>query len=123
MNHNGYFYIASPYTHSNSFVRIGRYEKVLDFTVWLAKEFHIFGYSPIVHSHPMVLDHDMPVEINNFWQEWNETMIYASIGLVILQLNGWDKSKGIELEIQYAKELGKPVVFSREAWPQYDHDL
>lgn len=121
--HDGYLYIASPYTHDDPMIRQRRYEKALDFTAWLAKTYRMWGFSPIVHSHWMTVNLDMPVPID-FWADWDRCMIRTSVGLVVLQIDGWGISKGIDIEIAYAREIGKPMYLSQNLWGKvYDHTL
>lgn len=123
MQHDGYMYIASPYTHSDPMIRQRRFEKALDFTVWLALKYKLWGFSPIGHSHHMGTMHPELPYTFGFWEAWNNTMIRASVGLVVLQIDGWENSKGIEAEIGYAGMIGKPIYMSRQLWSTYDHDI
>lgn len=122
-SHDGYHYIASPYTHADPVIRQRRFEKALDFTAWLAIKYRMWGYSPIVHSHPMVLHHDMPVPME-FWVPWDHAMIHSAVSVIVLQIPGWEVSKGIYSELEYASELGKPVYMSQVLWGSlYDHSI
>lgn len=119
--HDGYLYIASPYTHDDPMIRQRRYEKALEFTAWLAQKYRLWGFSPIGHSHHMVINHDLPHTFE-FWDDWNRCMIRTSIGIVVLQIKGWEESRGINAEMAYAKEIGKPIYLSQVMWGKvYDH--
>lgn len=122
-HHDGYLYIASPYTHDDPAVREARYKKVLDFTAWLAVTYRLWGFSPIVHSHNMALQ-DNPKFNHDFWLGWGKTMLIPSSGLVVLQIKGWEKSAGVSEEMAYARDYGKPIYMSQILWDKvYDHTL
>lgn len=121
--HDGYLYIASPYTHDDPMIRQRRYEKALDFTAWLAMTYRMWGFSPIVHAHNMDLQGN-PKFNHDFWMDWGRCMLRGATGLVVLQIDGWGVSKGIDLEMVYARELGKPMYLSQNLWGKvYDHTL
>lgn len=121
-NHDGYHYIASPYTHEDPVIRQRRYEKALDFTAWLATKYRMWGYSPIVHSHNMV---DLQTGMDHaFWMEWSKSMLVTSRSVIVLQMPGWEVSKGVYMELEWAKELGLPVYMSQILWGSlYDHSI
>jgi hypothetical protein len=114
-----YLYLASPYTHNSRFVRMWRYEAVRDFGAFLASNrFWFFG--PIMHSYDMSQNHQLPHNFE-FWRDWNHAMIDASQGVIVFQIDGWDTSRGVTDEVEYAKKIGKPVIYSRETWTNYVH--
>lgn len=123
LHHDGYLYIASPYTHDDPVIRQRRYEKALDFTAWLAVTYRLWGFSPIVHSHNMDLQLK-PEYDHTFWLTWGKTMLIPSTGLMVFQIEGWEKSAGVDEEIALAREIGKPIYMSQMLWDTvYDHSL
>lgn len=105
----GYFYLASPYTHQDQAVRKQRYEDVRLATHFLLSH-RIFVYSPIVHSHDMCETYNLPFTFE-FWNAYNEAMILASKGLLVLKLPGWEASRGVTAEIAFAHKQNIPVFF------------
>ena len=103
-----YTYLASPYsgTPREQFVR---YNQVNKATAQLLNR-RIPTYSPIVHCHPMSINHGLPGDAE-FWLWFDKTMITQSNTFAILTLSQWEKSKGIWGEFQIAQELGRPIVF------------
>lgn len=103
-------YLASVYSlNSDAELRQQRYEYVLK----EAAEFTKLGYpvfSPIVHSHPMSLFHDMPCTFD-FWKEVDYKFIDASSQLWVLMMDGWLDSVGVQAEIKYAQEQGMKIVY------------
>ena len=41
----------------------------------------------------------------------DEPLLAASRGVIVCKLPGWDRSKGIEMEIEMAKKYGIPVYY------------
>lgn len=100
---NRYLYLASPYTHPDPSIRQLRFEEAERALSWMLKQ-NIWTYSPIVHCHQMALRNNLPTNYE-FWHEYNCAMIRASEGLAILQIEGWELSKGMKAEVDYAEEL------------------
>ena len=108
----GYLYIASPYTHPSAMIREYRYLKVSHACSRMFQQ-GLIPYSPIVHWHEMAKIFEMPKD-HNFWIMADSIMLTSSRGLVVLQLDGWEKSAGVEREIKFARLIGKPVTFIQD---------
>lgn len=102
-------YLATPYSHEDPLVRLARYEIAVEATSTLFRK-GFFVYSPIVHGHP--------ITVKGFghqftdWAQWNELMIWRSDQMVVVQMLGWETSKGIAAEVKIAERLGKPVYYA-----------
>jgi nucleoside 2-deoxyribosyltransferase len=100
-------YLASPFSHSEPAVRHARYVAVCKAAAFLiANGCHVF--SPIAHSYALAevggLDGD--------WETWRAldlSMIARCDELMVVTLDGWDKSVGVAAEVAEAERLGKPV--------------
>lgn len=108
MKFNSFWYIASPYTDPEAWVRLRRYEDVMKFTADCMR-IGLPVFSPIVHSHILTAKYSLPYTVD-FWEDVNNSMIRPSEGLLVLLLDGWNRSKGVGAEIEYAHSLGKPIV-------------
>lgn len=114
-----YTYVASPYSHPETKVREQRYRETRD---WIANHFKLYRspvlFSPIVHCHDMVKANKLKGDAAT-WNYYNLTMLKGSTALWVLKLPGWSTSKGIQGdhatglvgELEYAKQLNKPVKF------------
>jgi hypothetical protein len=71
-------------------------------------------FSPIAHTHPIAVRCALPRGWE-FWKRYDQAMLAAADKVVVVMMNGWRDSKGIENEIRIAKEMGKPVEY-RPAW-------
>lgn len=103
------YYLASPYSHKSPKVRIKRFLAVQKAAIDLMLE-DIFAFSPIAYNHPMLPVRTMPTDWD-FWQEYDKSFIDHCSGVVVYTLPGWKESIGVQAEIEYAAELGLPVLY------------
>ncbi len=105
------WYLASPYSHPDAWMRELRFRAVARVAGILRRDEGISTFCPITHSHPISeeltgvdpTDHD-------FWLSWDKPFERLCSGLIICQLPGWDKSRGIATEVPLFKAAGKPVL-------------
>ena len=100
-------YLASPYTHKNEAVREYRFLVARYFTITSLRN-HQPIFSPIVYGK------DMERQIGTdylSWQAINDAMIRACSEFWVLQIDGWEDSKGVRHEIKLAKALRKPITY------------
>lgn len=101
-------YLASPYTHVDAAIRESRFvASCLATSVLMHAGLHVF--SPIVHSHPLVR-FGLPVEWE-FWQSHDCEHLRRCDELLVLTLDGWKSSRGVQAEIGMATEFGLPIHF------------
>lgn len=101
-------YLASPYSHADPEVMEARFEAVCrEAAVLMEHGLHV--YSPIAHTHPIAVRGDLPKEWP-YWEAYDRVMLAASTEVYVLQLEGWDASKGVSAEIEIAREMGLPVT-------------
>jgi len=44
--------------------------------------------------------------------------------LIVLQIKGWEESAGVDKEIAFARDYGKPIYMSQMLWDKvYDHTI
>lgn len=107
---SGYAYLASPYSHPTMRTRVERYMEAADFVAWAFRQ-EIPIFSPIVHWHQVALANEFPTDFAPYKVQ-NDAMLYASCAMVILCIDGWQESHGIEYEIEKAKEWGRPIYYA-----------
>jgi len=103
-------YLACPYSHKDKSVREHRVEQVNK----KAAELMMSGYlvfSPLSHSHPISEHCNVDPCDNGFWLRQDLWILKFCDELHILCLPGWDESKGIKTEIEYAESKGIGVVY------------
>lgn len=102
-------YLAVPYSDPNEHIRAYRFEMANLCAAQLMRGgLHIF--SPISHTHPIALAGDLPLGWE-YWRAYDEAILRACGGLLILKLDGWEQSKGIRGEMEIADALGLPKRF------------
>lgn len=102
-------FLASPYTHPDPAVREARYLGAVAAVARYMKEgFHV--YSPIAHSHPAAVEHELPTD-KFFWESFNANILGRCDEVWVLKLPGWADSAGVQGEISLAQRLGKPVEY------------
>jgi len=101
-------YLAVPYSHEDPTIRKHRFEMVSRAGAWLMQHGHIV-YSPISHCHPMA-KYGLPKGWQ-FWQHYDLTFLQYSRLFVVLPLDGWHKSIGLNGEYKEAKRLELPSMY------------
>lgn len=104
-----YTYLASPYSHPNPVVRWVRYVRVCVKAGRLMQQGeHIF--CPLAHS--VTIGRRLGIEDDwEFWMEQDFTMLANASKMKVWMIDGWDISKGINREINFAKDLGIPIEY------------
>ena len=71
----------------------------------------------LFRSHPLVA-YGLPTDWA-FWQRVDVEHLRRCDEVVVLMLDGWDRSAGVREEVRLARELGKPVryVVPKDAQP------
>lgn len=103
----GIWYLASPYSHKSKILMHRRYLQALRCGANLTK----LGFTllePIAMSHNQAKVADLPTGYE-YWQSRDRQFIEVSAGVLVLNIDGWDSSRGVTDEIHYALSLGKPV--------------
>jgi Domain of unknown function (DUF1937) len=71
-------------------------------------------YCPIAHTHPIAIHGDLDPFDHEVWMAVDEPLLKICDGLVIVMLPGWQKSDGINIELNHALQTNKPIFY-------YDH--
>ena len=101
-------YLCSPYTDANADVRQQRFEGACRAAAMLIRQGKTV-FSPIAHSH-VICQYGVPLDWR-FWQQHDLRYLAACDEVVVLKLDGWERSVGVQAEIAAARALGKPVSF------------
>lgn len=100
-------YLASPYSSPVPAIELQRYVAARDFTAEAMLRGHIL-FSPIVYCFQFQQHYDLPGDAM-FWKDLNRAMLLRCSEVWVLQLDGWQSSVGVRLEIDWANNLEKPV--------------
>lgn len=104
---NSFTYVASPYSHADKAVVSARHDITMAYVahlLWTKK----MVFSPIVHCHPTAEFAQIAGHFA-FWRDYNFMFIRNASKLVVLDLPGWQNSKGVREEMAYAEGLGLSV--------------
>jgi hypothetical protein len=108
----GFVYLASPYTASRRRTLVGRFNAACSITIELIHR-GVIVFSPIVHGHSIALL-GIPTGIE-FWWEYDKAFLNRCSVLCVLMLRGWKSSRGIKREIEYARRIGKPIIYLNQS--------
>lgn len=103
-------YLASPYAHSDKDVCKSRYWAAVKALAEAMQGQKVTVFSPIAHNHPSAVRFDLPKDWA-FWRAVDFPFLEMCDMLVVLELEGWEDSRGINDEIIHAQELGIPVEY------------
>ena len=109
MDNSSITYLACPYSHPNPAVRKARFKAANRAAAAMMKRGE-YVFSPISHTHPMAVEGGLPTDWK-FWKGYDTVMLKACGKLVVLKLDGWQVSAGVQQEIKLAKELGMRVEY------------
>lgn len=102
-------YLATPYTHEDPAICEMRHQIVTEVASGLFSTSHSV-FSPISHCHEMARQYSLPTDWT-YWQKYNRTMISRCTRLLVLCLEGWRESVGVQAEIKIAEEFGLSVEY------------
>jgi hypothetical protein len=107
----GIVYLASPYSHPEAGVRGARYDIACAHAAQLMAAGECV-FSPIAHSHPIAeyLDDRLVCDFD-FWMAEDLPILAACSVLKVLCIDGWKESRGVQREIEFARERGIPVEY------------
>jgi hypothetical protein len=86
-----------------------RYDAACRATAHFIKQGHPV-VSPIAHSHVLHVTYGCGGNWET-WQSIDKALIAASDAVLVLMLDGWRESGGIEAEVKFACSLGIPVEY------------
>jgi len=102
-------YLACPYTHKDKAVMEERFHAVNKVAATLIQEGR-YVFSPISQSHPISQAGALPTNWD-YWHAYDRLILSCCSTLVVLMLDGWHLSTGVQAEIAIAKELGLYIEY------------
>jgi hypothetical protein len=103
-----FFYLATPYTQYAG--GIEEAFKAAAEQAALLVQAGVPVYSPIAHTHPIAIHGDMDPKNHDIWIPADQTFMQAARGLIVCELEGWQSSYGVNIEIDTFKDMGKPII-------------
>ena len=108
----GYIYLGSPYSKYKAGYDAA--SRVVSSAAASLMRRGLVVYSPIAHGHT-VAAHGLPLSWD-FWKRQCQPMIDAAASLVVLTMDGWQESVGLQYEIDEFVRAGKPILHVSPAW-------
>ncbi len=105
----GYEYLALPYSHVNKSIEDCRAEVSNCIAAHLTKQGRII-FAPISAWHHIARKYALPGSFE-YWSMLDEEFIKHCSKLLVISMDGCDKSKGLKLELELADKYGKPVEY------------
>jgi len=111
-------YLASPYSHEDADVREYRYVQACKAAAALIRQGGVV-FCPIAHSHGIAVHGGIGGEWD-IWKEMDEhflklcnlmSLVGVCSSLVILTLEGYDRSEGIKAEVKIAQRYHIPIEY------------
>jgi nucleoside 2-deoxyribosyltransferase len=108
--HKGIVYLAGPYSHPDPAVREGRYTVITAVAAQLISKGRIV-FSPLTMTHPidqLLAGHSETLG-SDYWVNFDEAFMEFCSEIVVVMVDGWDKSSGVAREIKFFRDRGRPV--------------
>ena len=106
----GFAYLAGPYTHKTFKKRWDRYCSLTKVAAKLMISGHTI-YSPITQGHTAHRMCEMPVGWDGFWKRQSLNMLSQASRLIVVMLDGWEESVGVQAEIEHATLMAIPIYY------------
>ena len=103
-------YLATPYTHKDPEIKEKRFKLVNRVAGELMRQRNEIVFSPISHTHPIAKSCELPGGWE-YWLEFDKAFLECCFKLYVLQIEGWDTSKGVMAEIKIAEDLGIEIEY------------
>ncbi len=104
-----FVYLACPYAHDDKPVMEMRF-RMANIIAGQLMQMGYFVFSPISHSHPIAENCNMDAVDHEFWLQQDAAIFVHCEIMMILAIDGWRESYGVQREMEWAKSLDMPIV-------------
>ena len=104
-----FWYLASPYSKYSAGI-FAAYADACQQAALLVRA-GVPVFSPIAHSHGIAEFGEIDPADHEIWLPADAPFMDAAHGIVVCKLPGWDKSRGVQHEIDVFQSADKPVVY------------
>lgn len=101
-------YIASPYSHPDPAVRAARHQAAVE-ALLTAVRIGVSAYVPIAATGNTTAD-DITHEQ---WMRFDLPLLARCDALIVLLLDGWQESAGVQMELRAAERVGIPIYYAK----------
>lgn len=110
---DGYWYVATPYSKYGDGIDIAFEDACLATAFLINKGLNAF--SPIVHSHPLCTVGGLNPFDFKLWMKVDKELMDGAAGLIVIEMDGWKESVGVQEEIQEFKKQDKAIYYLGES--------
>jgi hypothetical protein len=103
-------FISSPYNNPEPNVMERNFMDVLLFSSYISSQDGVVGFSPIVYGHTLLKVKELPTDWD-YWKNFCLTFLDRADELIVYMLPGWEESKGVKEEIEYAKSKNLKITY------------
>lgn len=101
-------YVAGPYYDKDPSVIQMRMDVIYEVMAELTKRGEV-AVSPML-MHPIAVKYELPNTFE-FWDKYSFELLSKCDRMIVVQMEGWNKSRGVEAEIEYCYIRGIPVEY------------
>jgi hypothetical protein len=114
-------YVASPYTYHDKKVVEENYRRVSRYAAEVVSQ-GIVALSPITYGHTLVGFSPMRTDWT-FWSNFCLTILSKCDEMHVLMIEGWDLSRGVAEEIEFAEKNNIHVTYvkAEDRWITQSH--
>ena len=106
-----YWYLATPYSKWEAGLQDAFEQASKQAAVLVRAGIPVF--CPISMTHPIAIHGGIDPYDYEVWIPADKALMDSAGGLIICQMEGWDDSKGIQIEIEVFQKAGKPIVYMK----------
>ena len=104
-----FLYLASPYSKYKHGIHKA-HQAACEATALLVQA-GIPVFSPIAHTHDVAIYGRLDPLAHTLWMPADRPFMEAAKGMILLTLEGWEESYGVEIEMNYFASARKPVYW------------
>lgn len=104
-----FWYLGSPYSKFPGGLHRAHFEVCLEAARLIAAGIPVF--SPISHTHPIAHFSFMDPLDHSIWLSADEPIMHAAHGIIVLTLDSWAQSFGLQKEIDWFANEGRPIIY------------
>lgn len=102
-----FVYLACPLAHPDHVVQNDRIE-LASVAAAMLMESGLTVFSPLSHCY-RIKQHLTKEHPHSWWMQQDLRILYACDELFVLPLDGWRESKGVQMELEYARHHDRPI--------------
>ena len=100
--------LSGPYSAPSAAVRGGRAETAGGACAWLSVRGDLL-LSPVAQWYEPAARNGLPAEAEH-WTRWNREWLRRADAIAVLQLDGWERSRGVAMKRAWALALRLPEM-------------